>query len=666
MSLLRIAAIATVTFLSSLAHAATTLTPLPGSTPQTARPSSQWPMPIGVVATDGGVPVAGVQVTFAMTDPPFVMGNFNFTVATDVQGIAEIPADYTTSSNVYGTFVLQASEPAGANTSFTLTIAGAGPDHLVAVSGDNQSVAAGQVFPQRFIAQVIGTDGAPVPYPNVSFQPQPGATGTFTGSNYYTAGDANGIVTAPIFTAGATTGAGSVDALVLNGFAFVFNFTIVPAPPPRIYTLTPVAGSTPQTTRPNSFFPVPLGVVARNPDGTPAAGVDITFSGTPNSIVLIPGVSLFPSGINGTVVTTGADGVASAASPMSPKGYIAFGAGSAVITATSPLALNDVQFQLSASGKPPSRIEQLSGNGQDAPWGAVLAPWIVRAWDDSDQPVPYAAVFYDVSVDRSGASATFDNAQTDIVFPADARGIATSPKLVAGNSTASQATGSASLDPPDATDQFSPFLPFTFRTGPLVPPVGLHAWATPPLSIPAGASASIPFSGRLTDGAGHPLANVSVTFTTDRRCASFAGATTFRTTTDANGIATSLPLSGVRASTSCATSASATGLVLDLSVHVFDPARVVATVTTPFVHTHPDAFYTFDVQFTERGLPVHVPNFDIRSLHLGATYATTPVADIFDDTARLSFMANHQAGAYAIEFQLEGGALLVIPVVQAP
>jgi hypothetical protein len=36
------------------------------------------------------------------------------------------------------------------------------------------------------------------------------------------------------------------------------------------------------------------------------------------------------------------------------------------------------------------------------------------------------------------------------------------------------------------------------------------------------------------------------------------------------------------------------------------------------------------------------------------------------DTARLSFMANHLAGAYAIEFQQEGGARLLIPVVQAP
>ena len=61
-------------------------------------------MPIGVVATDGGTPVAGLQVRFEFTNPPFSIGNFTYTTATDAQGIARLSPDITSVSTTPGTF----------------------------------------------------------------------------------------------------------------------------------------------------------------------------------------------------------------------------------------------------------------------------------------------------------------------------------------------------------------------------------------------------------------------------------------------------------------------------------------------------------------------------------------------------------------------------------
>jgi ABC-type branched-subunit amino acid transport system substrate-binding protein len=63
---------------------------------------------------------------------------------------------------------------------------------------------------------------------------------------------------------------------------------------------------------------------------------------------------------------------------------------------------------------------------------------------------------------------------------------------------------------------------------------------------------------------------------------------------------------------------------------------------------------------------VQVSNFDIHALaHAGASYATTPVADIYDGSALLYFTPTQSPGAYAIEFR-SGATRLVIPVVQVP
>jgi hypothetical protein len=219
----------------------------------------------------------------------------------------------------------------------------------------------------------------------------------------------------------------------------------------------------------------------------------------------------------------------------------------------------------------------------------------------------------------------------------------------------------------EAVNQRSPTVPVTYTNVGARPQYGaLRVWEAPPDSIPVGGTTAIPFSVQVLDGFGIIVKNSPVTFTTDQKCATFPGAATVTVNSDVNGIATSPPLKGTHPALSCATSASAFGESRDLSIHVFDPARVVATVAPPMVFVHLDSYYELMMSFTERGRPVHVTSIGINSMpQHGVTYATTPLVDLVDDTATLDFMPSPHPGAYSVAITT-GGQRFVVPVLQVP
>jgi hypothetical protein len=651
-------------FLSSAATAAITLTPLPGSTPQTTHPLTQYAMPIGVVAIDGsGAPVQGLPVTFQMPDPPFFVVNIGnaVTVSTDSMGIATVPfPGVTASNNVFGTFTWPAVAPGATSASFTLSIAGTPPAQISIVSGDNQAALPGAIFTQPFVAQVTDANGMPVPYSLVEFagQAQSTPSGTFNGMpNAWAIGDANGVATSPPFTANSVLGSNQVAAInMADNFAF-FNMTIALPPPPPI-TLTPIAASTPQTTRLYCYFPNRIGVVARNLDGTPAAGVTVTFTDS-DGIAQVPGQDTFFD------VITGVDGIAWASSPVSPAGYVTFEFGSTQVVASSPRAATPVLFNLTVAGKPPTRLELLSGDNQVAKVGGEYAPWVVRAFDEDSLPVPYAAPIFFLGENQTDPNMTFVDGSTLIQLPANAQGIAESPALVA-NGFAGEGLSSVYLIS-DPLDNYMPiaFMHYTNVTG----DAGygsLRVWEAPPASIAVGSATAIPYSVKVLDAGGHGVADAPVTFSTDHACATFAGARTVAATTNANGIATSPPLTGTHAKVSCTTSAIVAGQVRDLTTHVFDAARATATWSPKVVQAHVGSFFGIDLAFTEHGQPVHVTQLGVRSLtRSGATYATAPVVDLNAGTVTIDLLPNQQTGAYGVEIT-HGTQKILVPVVQLP
>jgi len=630
-----------------------TLTPLPGSTPQTAHPNAQFGAPIGVVATNqAGAPVPGLPVTFERSNPPIWV-----TVSTDAHGIATIPAPGPVALSVYGTYTWPAVAPNAAPVNFTFTVAGTLPAIISVVSGSNQVAAAGAILAHPFVVLVTDANGAPIPFMAVTFQ-GPSDLGTFNGSSeVQVVADANGIATSPPVTASTRLGTERILAIANSVGSVPFDLTIVQPPPPPV-TLTPITGATPQTTRLYCYFPNRVGVVARNLDGTPAAGVTVTFTD-------FDGVTQVP-GEDGTFdVVTGTDGIAYASSPASPAGYVTFALGTTQVVASSARAATPALFNLTVAGKPPTRLELLSGDDQVAKVGGEYAPWVVRAFDEDSLPVPYAATVLLLGENQTDPNVTFADGTTTIELPANTQGIVESPAVVA-NGFAGVGLSSVFLLA-DPLDDYNPvvYMHFTNVTGD--PGFGsLRVWEAPPASIAVGSTTAIPYSVKVLDAAGHGVAGAPVTFSTDHSCASFAGARTVGATTNASGVATSPPLTGTNAKVACVTSAITAGHVRDLTTHVFDATKVTATWSPRLVQAHVGAFFGIDLAFTEHGQPVHVTQLSVRSLNISsATYATAPVVDLNAGTMTIDLLPNQHTGAYVVEIT-HGSQRILVPVVQSP
>src|SRR5262249_44929012 len=111
---------------------------------------------------------------------------------------------------------------------YTLSIAGNAPASMAIAGGDPQSALPTQQFANPL--QVIVRDGASNPLPGVGVtftSPNSGASGTFSGGSLtaYAVTAANGIATAPAFTANSNTGSYQVSAVVVGLPAVNFNLT---------------------------------------------------------------------------------------------------------------------------------------------------------------------------------------------------------------------------------------------------------------------------------------------------------------------------------------------------------------------------------------------------------------------------------------------------------
>ena len=659
---------------ANVAAAAITLSPLPGSTPQAARPGQGFPNTVGVVATDeNNAPVEGLLVTFTMPgnwifSSPINLDNVGMT--TDANGVAYVPGP----AGVWaiadpGAYVATASAPGAIGATFDLSVGGAPPAAISIVSGANQTIQPGGLA-QPFVVQIVDASGAPVPYPiAVFFAPQGSPPAIYTSFNggqeiAVATGDANGFVSSPQLMAGDVSGSDfvAVDVFDAPG-SQIFNTNplriTIGAPPPPPVTLSAVAGSTPQSTRLFSFFPVPIAVKAAHADGTPAPNVTVTFTSDP-SVVQVPGYTGNPS----FDVVTGADGIATASSPISP-GYVSFATGSTSVTASSTAAGNQVEFDLGVTGAPQTRMEILSGSGQTAIAGGRFAPLVVRAADDKG-PSPYAAVqFISSQPGGAGDPAVSFNGSTLFYVPADAQGIAKSPAPVALATAGTPFVSAQVLSQPTSSIGASISFGLSISTG--NPGYGLlRPWQVPPLSIPVGSATAIPFAMQVLDASGHPVASTPVIFTTDPGCGTFAGSRTVTATSDANGIATAPLFTGTHASVSCATSARVMGQSRDLTMHVFDPSKLQVSLTPSFVVVHYlDENYGLSLAFTERGRPVHFSQIAVSALpHVGASYAES-IVDVLDNTAFVGFAPSQQRAAYVVQVTVAGQRFLV-PVVQVP
>ena len=431
------------------------------------------------------------------------------------------------------------------------------------------------------------------------------------------------------------------------------------------YRITPLPGSTPQTTCPFCFFPQPVAVEVQNPNGLPASGVPVTFSSGDFSVVFI--VDEQPT----FTVTTDAQGVALVSTPLSPSGYATLAPGTAHVVATAPDGTSTT-LHLTAAGKAPRRIELLSGDAQVAATGGEMAPWVARAFDEDGNPVPNAVVDFAVFLSDGVPGAAFDDGRTDALTPAGADGIAISPRLIA-NSVAGSGGGGTVLLWVGDPDQTNPIVSTTFTLVAGDPNFGtLRPWIAPPSSVGVNATTAIPYSVKVLDASGQGVAGEPVTFATDRSCASFGAPHTaivaaVTVNSDAQGIASSPALSGIHPKVTCATSAIAAGKMLDLTTHVFDPAKVAVAATPSNIRSHVNTGFSFVLTFKDHNLPVTVTDIAVRTTAPpnGPGLLTTPLISLTPGNAVLDVVPDAKTGPFTIQVTTPSGRVNV-PVLQGP
>jgi streptogramin lyase len=208
-------------------------------------------MPFGTslevqVTDSSGNPVAGSSVTFTVNTglngaAATFAGSGSVNVTSNSQGIAIAPA--LTANAIAGDFSVSATAGSSSGALFALTNDTGLPSAIVA--GGRSSQVAPLGFPYAFPlqAQVTDADGNPVAGVPVTFTaPSSGPSGTFSGSTTV-ATDAQGMATAPAFTANSVQGTFVVTATA-NGIAGTVDFTLTNLAAPIAPAHTFQAGGT--------------------------------------------------------------------------------------------------------------------------------------------------------------------------------------------------------------------------------------------------------------------------------------------------------------------------------------------------------------------------------------------------------------------------------------
>ena len=186
-------------------------------TPQTAKIRTAFATNLGATVTDSfGNPVSGATVTFnapASGASGSFAGGVN-TATTSAQGVATA-AVFTANATAGSYTVTATTGTLTTNPGFALTNQAGTPATIKAVGGTPQSAAINTAFAQRLSASVKDAFGNPVANVTVTFNaPASGASGTFAGGVNTAKTNAQGVASAPVFTANGTTGSYTVTATI--------------------------------------------------------------------------------------------------------------------------------------------------------------------------------------------------------------------------------------------------------------------------------------------------------------------------------------------------------------------------------------------------------------------------------------------------------------------
>lgn len=406
------------------------------------------------------------------------------------------------------------------------------PNEIVVVGGSGQSTQLGKPFGSSFQVALANTNGCALTGNlagiSIGFvAPGSGASGLFstTGSNQAVVGtDAQGIATAPSFTANHTVGSYAVDAQSDYGTA-KFSVTNTAA---GIPTAIAASGATDQQATVNNLYAQPLRARATDANGNPVQGATVTFS-------VVPGANgaggMF---LGGVAATTDSNGLATSP-PLLANGTPGRFTATASTDGVSTVAIYTFDNHAAVttlaavgSAKASARVE-----------ARYRRPLSATVRDATGRPIEGATVNFAVAPAESDAVATFAGGSSQAIATTDAHGQASSPPLVA-NKTAGSFTATASTG--------GDTLRYRLTNLPGAP-ASIAAGAASGESTVVQTRFAVPLAVTVTDRYGNPVVGQVVVFTTPARGPSgyfLKRARRIRVATNRNGVAVAPPLTANR------------------------------------------------------------------------------------------------------------------------
>jgi protocatechuate 3,4-dioxygenase beta subunit len=335
------------------------------------------------------------------------------------------------------------------------------PNDLRLVSGSPQTTKIGSPFASSLQVAVVDRHGCPLTVPlsgiSVTFTaPTGGASGTFgsSGSTSITVGtDANGIATAPGFTANQTEGDYSVRATSDYGSV---TFSLHNTASGVAASVSATAGAQ-QSATVNRQYAQPLQARVLDSHGNPVAGVTVSFSLGAGGAG--PGANFLGGGAQASAQ---ADGSGVATSPpfvanATPGPFTA----TASVVGVTGVATYGLDNHAAVYTVSPGSSAELTASV----YGRFAALLRVRVLDDTGSPSEGTTVTFSLEAGPAGAGATFAGGGAQATAVTDATGTATSPGIVA-NGTPGRLRASATVSGGTAPAGFSlRNLAATLRTG---------------------------------------------------------------------------------------------------------------------------------------------------------------------------------------------------------
>ncbi len=372
------------------------------------------------------------------------------------------------------------------------------PNTLVLVGGSGQTAQIGKAFQANLQVQLVNTNGCPVTGNlagiSVDFvAPSSGPSGIFmsSGSNIAVVGtDAQGIATAPPFTANDTAGSYSVDAESDLGTVNLYLTNTASG----LAAAIAANGATSQEASVNSQYAQPLQARVTDANGNPVQSAAVSFA-----------VGVGPTGASASflgggqgITATDANGLATSR-PLVANGVAGRFTATAAADGVSTVAVYNLDNHAAAIAiTAPARTAQATVGRRYA------RPLRVRVLDSSGQPIEGASVTFTIAPADSGAGASFPGSAGQANELTDVDGNASSPPLVA-NKTAGSFTATAAI---------TGAKPLGYRLKNLAgPPATVTPGAASGESTAPGSRFPVRLAVTVADKDGNAVSGATVTFT---------------------------------------------------------------------------------------------------------------------------------------------------------